>query len=139
MPKDGKDKVKRPNGPPARSRARRASMLQLEQYFTDQSRGPVDHAFMIAALQTHPGNRVHLMLVSPFIVETGGLVFVSYLYFFICICFLCWSAPLLWRQVTNYQPPPSGVFILSLHFWKGKNHFYSQEWLSGQGFGFPIF
>ena len=22
--------------------------------------------------QTHPGNRVHLMLVSPFIVETGG-------------------------------------------------------------------
>ena len=71
MPEGTKDKVKRPNGPPARSRARRASILQLEQYFTDQSRGPVDHAFMIAALQTHPGNRVHLMLVSPFIVETG--------------------------------------------------------------------
>ena len=25
----------------------------------------------MVALQTHPGNRVHLMLVSPFIVETG--------------------------------------------------------------------
>ena len=37
-----------------------------------------------AYFQTHPGNKLHLMLVSPFIVETGGFSFIIVTIVIIC-------------------------------------------------------
>ena len=83
------------------------------------------------ALQTHPGNRVHLMLVSPFIVETGGFVFVFvFVFVFLSYLYLC-SYTYLYLYLMLVSPfivetgdklsTPSLKNRESLYLWKRKS------------------